>query len=539
MRAPRFLLAMGGLGLAAGALALVFVWQPGLASLYDDSVSYLVMGQVLSPWTHASAAVADAFPLERYPPLFPLLLGLTGGAFDLRIGHALIALCFAASVFLCALHARSIVGSAAMAGATALAFALLPGAWVNLKGILSEFPYLALSLAALVQHRRLGERGDGRGWALLSLLVTAAMLTRTVGIALVAGIGAAEGLRWIRSSDTPRARRAALALAAPVAALALWYILRPAGREDTYAAIGTAMLRNLREQGAPWLAQVVLDNVRSFGYSWLRTVVIFWSGAADPKAILASAIGALALAGIAWRALRAQPDALYAIAYLGILLLFPYPAHMYRLGLPIVPVLLAAGAWALREATLRGGGGTRGERFATLASFAPAVLCLPAMAFVAQRALEPSPAGQRHPRAAIAEFYRFSVGSLATAVTDREIAILDDLDRIGETTPPGARVAWSLPDYIALLSGRIGVAMPQAADASTFAAELANRQVEYLYVNAFRVREEGPGASDPSAPARLAADYTDPVWTRKDVEGETVAALLRVDRGRLEAHLRQ
>ncbi|HET7547598.1 MAG TPA: hypothetical protein VFJ86_07510, partial [Usitatibacter sp.] len=154
MRAPRFLLAMGGLGLAAGALALVFVWQPGLASLYDDSVSYLVMGQVLSPWTHASAAVADAFPLERYPPLFPLLLGLTGGAFDLRIGHALIALCFAASVFLCALHARSIVGSAAMAGATALAFALLPGAWVNLKGILSECPYLALSLAALVQHRR-------------------------------------------------------------------------------------------------------------------------------------------------------------------------------------------------------------------------------------------------------------------------------------------------------------------------------------------------------------------------------------------------
>src|SRR5512135_3358032 len=110
MSARRFVLAMGVLALAAGAAATWFVWQPGLASVYDDSVSYLVMGQVLSPWRHASAAVVDAFPLERYPPFFPLLLGLTGGAFDWRIGHALVAACFAASVFLCALHARGVTG---------------------------------------------------------------------------------------------------------------------------------------------------------------------------------------------------------------------------------------------------------------------------------------------------------------------------------------------------------------------------------------------------------------------------------------------
>src|SRR6185437_9276044 len=103
--------------------------------------------------------------------------------------------------------------------------------------------------------------------------------------------------------------------------------------------------KSLREEGAPWLARLVLENAHSFGYSWLRAVVIFWSGAADPKAILASAIGVLALAGIAWRAARREADALYALFYLAILLVFPYPAHMYRLGLPIVPVLLAAAWW--------------------------------------------------------------------------------------------------------------------------------------------------------------------------------------------------
>jgi hypothetical protein len=52
-----------------------FVWQPSLASLADDSVSYLVMAQVFSPYQAASPAVAEAFPREAfYPPLFPLLL---------------------------------------------------------------------------------------------------------------------------------------------------------------------------------------------------------------------------------------------------------------------------------------------------------------------------------------------------------------------------------------------------------------------------------------------------------------------------------
>lgn len=534
----RLCLAVPVLALAAGAAALWFVWQPGLASMYDDSVSYLVMGQVMSPWKHASAAVAHAFPLERYPPFLPLLLGLTGGAFDWHAGHALIAACFAASVFLCALHARGVTGSRAMGFSVALVFALLPGAWMNLKGILSEFPYLALSLAVLVQHRRMQARDDARGWAALAVLACAAILTRTIGVALVAGLAAAEGLRWLGSRDGRRLRAAALALAAPLAAIALWYLLRPAGREDTYAAIGARMLARLHEEGAPWLASVVLENARSFGYSWLRALVIFWSGAGDPKAILASAFGLLALAGIAWRAARREADALYAIFYLAILLFFPYPAHMYRLGLPIAPILLAAAAWTLAEVSRGLPEGARGRRYATVAAFLPVVLCIPAMTFIIQRALEPSPPAGRYSRADIAEFYRFSVGPLAAATADREIADFLDLDRIRESTPASARIAWSLPDYIALLSGRFGVDVPQATDPGRFAAQLAARGVQYLYVNARPMREEGPAAADPLAAARLSSPYSDPVWIRNDPEGKPAAWLLRIDPGRLEAFRR-
>ena len=54
-------------GLAAGALTLAFaiacaafVRQPTLATFADDSVSYLVMAQVFSPWQAASRGYAGA-----------------------------------------------------------------------------------------------------------------------------------------------------------------------------------------------------------------------------------------------------------------------------------------------------------------------------------------------------------------------------------------------------------------------------------------------------------------------------------------------
>ena len=64
---------LASVALLAGAAALAFSWQPGLATFHDDSASYLVMAQAFSPWHAASPAVAAQMPYEKYPPLFPLL----------------------------------------------------------------------------------------------------------------------------------------------------------------------------------------------------------------------------------------------------------------------------------------------------------------------------------------------------------------------------------------------------------------------------------------------------------------------------------
>ena len=114
------------LDLVTGIITLLFLvgcvsfaWQPTLATFADDSVSYLVMAQVFSPYQPATQAVAAAFPREAfYPPLFPLLLALSGAAHDIAWAHALTALVLADA-------ARTQAGFIGATGATPAAAAAM------------------------------------------------------------------------------------------------------------------------------------------------------------------------------------------------------------------------------------------------------------------------------------------------------------------------------------------------------------------------------------------------------------------------------
>src|SRR5688572_7172943 len=212
--------------LAVLALTLVFAWlsvafvrQPMLASFADDSVSYLVMAQVFSPWQAASVPVAEAFAREGfYPPLFPLLLALVGAGHDVARAYAVGALLLAACLPLVYLLGRRWLGSSWAAVAAAATVALLPALWIQAKGILSEplFCLLLLGLLCVLESKR--------QWPLVLLMVGLA-LTRTVGLAVLAGYAA-----WaLMQKDRLR-------LLMPVLcgflAYAAWVMLRPSDVAD-------------------------------------------------------------------------------------------------------------------------------------------------------------------------------------------------------------------------------------------------------------------------------------------------------------------
>ena len=520
--------------LAAGAAAVAFTWQPGLSSLYDDSVFYLMMAQALSPFGEASAAVREAAPFDTYPPFLSLVVALGGGAFDWRIAHAIVAVAFGASVFLLGRLARSVTDSPAMGLACALVYACMPGVWLNVKGILSEFPFMALAFGALLVHR--GAREEPFGWhraLALALLLAAALLTRTIGIALVAGIAVHEAARWLRARDTRRLARVACALALPIAAETLWLLLRPSGGQDAYAEYGARMAHGAANQGFGWVAEIVRGNASAIVDAWLNALLIFWGDWWRPGFLLAIALGAAGIAAVAWRALRWEADALYCVAFVAILIAWPFPGQMFRLVLPIVPLVMMHALWSWQRVALRIMPET-GARRAPWGAILPLALCVPAVAFYITgraRAPDDSPAPWR--RADIAEFYRVPSGPAAAANAAAQVAVFRDLERIGATTPPEARVLWYAPAYVALLAGRRGVRLERPADTAGLAAQARAARATHVYLASLHPRDSARRLGHPLDPAAFAARLGPLVWRRDGPGGELQAALFAIDPARL------
>ncbi|HEX4780619.1 MAG TPA: hypothetical protein VH301_07690 [Usitatibacter sp.] len=526
--------ALAALAVLTAAFAVAFSWQAGIASLYDDSVSYLVMAQALSPWETTPAAIAAAFPDQRYPPLFPLLLGLSGGAYDWHFAHAWVATSFGAAVFLLGLLARDVTKSALVAFMAALLFAWMPGSWLNVKGILSEFPYIALCLGALLAYRAADERPDRRRLALFALLLAASALTRTIGVALFAAVAVAEAWRFVRARDIGRLRAFAVAGAIAVAVVAAWYAVRPKGGDDAYVSFSAAVARNAADRGGAWLAGLVASNLSSMVDAWLTALLVFWGEPWKPAFVIACLVGASGVAGTLWRALRGEADAIYVIAFAAILAAWPFPGQMYRLALPALPLVAMNALWLWHELLARRAGEPRASRWTALATLLPLVFGMLAVVFyVAQRAsLSGDLLAAGYRAGDIAEFYRIPARAPAYAAALAEIDVIADLERIAQGTPESATVMWYQPECVALLAHRRGVALDNPADGKGLAAQLQARRPDYLYLSAVHPRDTAHRQGDPMESLGVARRYGREVWRRDDGRGGPAAALIQMDPAR-------
>ena len=507
--------------LAAGAIAIAFSWQPGLATFHDDSASYLVMAQAFSPWHAAPGPVLAQMPYEKYPPAFPLLLAVTGAAFEWHWAHALVAILFGASIWLLGLHAARVSGSTMVGAAAAIVYAVMPGAWLNMKGILSEFPYMALAFGTLAWWgAREKTPVDARATALLATLLAAAMLTRTIGVTLWLAIAVVELARYARQRDRARLRAIATALAIALAATALWYVLRPAGGEDAYVSSSAGVMERARSQGAASIGALAMNNAGAIASAWLNTLVIYWGEATQPRFIGAAALGILALAASAWRAWRMHVDGLYVLLFLAMLALWPFPGQMYRLALPVFPLAFALALCAAADLARRHWDERRAMGAAMAVAATALAFCVPALFYIADRA--------RLPDHTIMELYRIPFRPDAAANAARQSAAFADMARIRESTPAGARVMWYGPAYIALLAQRTGVPLDYPANAQDLAAQIRRGKADYVYLSHVHPRDSAQRLGDPLAPAPWLHGTAEVAWWRPNGAGGLEAALFKV-----------
>lgn len=518
-------------GLAAGLATLAFaltcarfVWQPTLATFADDSVSYLVMAQVFSPWQPASQAVAAAFASEAfYPPLFPAVLALAGAAHDIAWAHALTALILAASVPVAyALGVRWLEDRRAAAIAV-LCVVLLPAMWVNAKAILSEplFCLLLLGTLCVLAAGGKGDRayGGARLW-MLALLMAAMALTRTAALPMIAGY-AIWALSRRGEPFADRMRTLVPALVA-VAAYGMWVLLRPSLTEDDYARILLERGRGFLDgPGGAWSSIVasLLRQANALAEGWTGALMLFWVEGQTLRPALAGVVGMLALAGVAIRMFRGRADGWMMAAYLATLLAWPYYDQMGRFLFPVLPVLILY-AFLAAATVLRRLGRPQGAAIGVVALLLLS-LTLPAMAFIHQRAQSPG----RHSE--IVDWYRTPGLAEARSRAQVHLDLFADMNEIKQLTGTGDRVMWVTPSYLALLAGRRGVAAPQG-ELAPAAYRQAVRQsgADYVFLSVYHPRDT-IRESAWQAGARALLGHAKAVHVRTRSDGVVTSMLLK------------
>ena len=528
--------ALAALLACATPLLLAFAWQEGLASVGDDSASYLVLAQAITGGNPAVLPWAGYH--THFPPLFPLALALTGGASDFHHAHALVAVLAAAGVLLAYAFAWHLTGRRDAALALAAAFLACPTTWVSAKGILSEPMFLCASLAAILHFQRRIEPGAAttRGWLVLGVLLAATVLTRVVGAALVLALLLHWGVRARRREALPRPVQIAAALL-PAAALVLaWIALRPVAAQDSYQRVSTAMVKSWA--GATGImgqvsAKTILDG-------WVAS---FTADASVGGAGVAVAVGValLALAGLVRRLRENRLDAWYAAVSLAVVTWWVFGEdNTRRLLFPLLPLLLFYAGDAIAAACRAAGRGIYAPRAIGMAGAVLAIAVVPALVVFAGKATDRAPVVPGAPPryADITEYYTTLNAAASRRLAARHAVILAGFDALRRATPPGAKVMWMRPEYPALLAGREGAAFYYDWEPQRLARALRDGGVEYIVLTALAKTDLSGRSGDPARPLAGSDQYAHPVLTLVNPDsGTTDFVLLRVDPAALEARL--
>jgi hypothetical protein len=505
-----------------------FVRQPALATFADDSVSYLVMAQVFSPYQAVSQAVAAAFASEAiYPPLFPALLALAGAAHDIARAHVVTALLLAATVPVAYVLGVRWLEDRRAAAVAVLCVLLMPAMWVNAKGILSEPLFCLLLLGTLCMLAAEG-RGAGAGhgarlWVLAALMA-AMILTRTAALVMIVAYALWALTR--REQAAALRVRAALPAAAALAAYLAWMLLRPAVTGDGgYALIvaehGGAFLK--AENPFAAIGASLLRQAGAVGEAWVGSLLLFWVEGRPVRTLLGGAVGCLALAGLTLRFYAGKADAWMMAGYLATFLAWPFYDQMGRFLFPVLPVLVLYAFWAIARA-LQFLGRPQGFGHGLLAILMLS-LSAPALAFIVQRAQAPGN------YAGIVDWYRTPDLAQARARAQLHLDLFADMEEIRNRTRPEDRVMWVAPAYLALLADRRGIAAPDSAlPPASYHQAVRDSGADYVFLSLYHPRDT-IRTSAWQAGTRALVEKAKVVHLRTQGDGSVVTSmLLKVDK---------
>lgn len=340
------------LGIAVLAVGLA-AWRPMPAGVWHDDGVYVMVGKSLAEGHGLTyQGVVGEPPAVKFPPIYPSMLAGLWLVFG-SIGTVTLAATLANLGFL-ALAAIFIARALRVGAGAPLWMALMAGGLAVISGdvlrtssaALSEPLFLALAAAclALWPGATRGER-SGQYRVVLGVLLLLLIGTRAAGLAFVVGFGLALMLR--------AGIRAAAAVAGPALGAWLGWSAWAGGRAETIPMD----MRDLLGPYGGWIQEQILSDPAGFAGRFpahalgvFERVAVLLLPRMDGVPLLLTALPLVALVGYGWLDARRRlpPLAWSTLAYLGLILVWPYldrrlvvPLHVF-----VVP-LLALGAAAL------------------------------------------------------------------------------------------------------------------------------------------------------------------------------------------------
>lgn len=363
-----------------------------LGSLGGDNARYLLLADALYQGKgYVEIERLHAPPHTQYPPLFPVLLAplraLEPGGY--RSAHWLIVASALAAVVAVFFLLRGWLGSFHAALGAAL-LALLPVMGRSLLPILTELPFMALSLWALVFWEAHARRGGGVSLPLFfsCLFTAAAFLTRTAGIVLVITLVLAAARQlFLRPGRSPAPGKRALALALvltmvtlPVAGWILWthkegahhfgYVQQFFSVDPYQPALGKAGIEDVADRAR--------KRIEVYGG---QVPGLFLEGArpGETARFLGSlALGLLFVLGGVHGLRRPRVWHLYLALYAAMVLVWPWMGERFLLPvLPLLTGLLVGGGARLQKILAWALPGPVARTLATVPAAILLLVCIP------------------------------------------------------------------------------------------------------------------------------------------------------------------
>lgn len=495
--------------IVAAALAIAFAWQGSIASFGDDSASYLTLAHYFSP--SGSAVVSPwAGYHSNFPPLFPMLLALTGGAQDLHVAYALVAVCAAIGTALFYRYAVLVQGERT-GFVVAVLFLLTATAWVSLKGVLSESLFLLVSMAALLFHetRIASRRPAVWEWLVFGVLLACVALTRAIGLVMAVAYVLHVLVRFAGKQRPPSI--AFLPVVPVIVLVGLWHVCKPHAPVDAY---GVAM------------SYVVGSWLEDPGHTFMRASNFFFDGwtrsfLADSNVSLTAkfafaVVGVMAICGLLMRLRRNCLDAWYVGITLDVVFTWVFSGETTRrLLYPVIPLLILCAAIPALAIVSRFTARARLMMLTAITAL-PVLLALPALAMIWERSGDDRAviAGCPQTYREIADYYWTRDGEDAQKLAVLEVTMLCGLQSLEKATPPGSVVMWVRPEYVALLGHRPAAAYYYAWTQDDLAREARNAKATYLVTTLLDKTDLAGEVRRPTS--ANGATISDPVFSLSD-----------------------